>query len=272
MNWRSDVSPYPVFTHNLWRLLHEPSNSDIVDYEEGSKDVFVIKNVMDFTHLILPRYYKIDRLQTYYNHLERYGFKRLCESPPKWHHEKWDKNNKDCLNHIHKIHCKVKKFSSVPHHLRSNISPQMISEKLDEEIRKREALEREVSALKKQVKDLVAIVERKFQHQHQIAPGTLDQQNSAERNQNLKRSVSQSSKPPKKRRLLNCKIEETTVPKSPTQKKLLSDVAKCVNSNPGLEEMPMARPSSKQGFSKIDYDAASCKTETLQAQISWSRT
>merc|ERR1719300_389639 len=82
---------------------YEPSNSDIVDYEEGSKDVFVIKNVMDFTHLILPRYYKIDRLQTYYNHLERYGFKRLCESPPKWRHEKWDKNNKDCLNLVYMI-------------------------------------------------------------------------------------------------------------------------------------------------------------------------
>jgi len=269
MSWRGDVSPYPVFTHNLWRLLHEPSNSDIVDYEEGSKNVFVIKNVMDFTHLILPRYYKIDRLQTYYNHLERYGFQRLCQSPPKWRHEKWDKNNKDCLNHIHKIHSKVKKFSSVPHHLRSNITTQMISEKLDEEIRKREALEREVSALRKQVKDLVAIVEIKFQHQNQIAPGTLDQPNSAERNQNLKRSAPPISEPPKKRRLLSCKFE-TTLPKSPAQKKHLSDMGKSKNSN--VEEMPMARPSSKHGFSKIDYEAASCKTETLQAQISWSRT
>jgi len=272
MSWRSDVSQYPVFTHNLWRLLTEPSNSNIVDYEEGSKDVFVIKNVVDFTHLILPRYYKIDRLQTYYNHLERYGFKRLCESPPKWSHEKWDKNNKDCLNHIHKIHSKVKKFSSIPYHLRPNISPQLISEKLDEEIRKREALEREVSVLKKQVKHMVAIVERKFQHQNQITLGTLDQQHSAERKQNLKRSAPSKSEPAKKRRLLNYKTEETTVPKSSAQKKLLSDERNCENSNPGLQEMPMARPGSKQGFSKIDYEAASCKTETLQAQISWSRT
>jgi len=214
----SSTSSFPVFTHNLWKILEDVKNKDIVTYIED--DTFQIANVNKFMHITLPRYYKMSNLKKFFRHLEIWGFTKLYGNVPTFKHPKWDKNDKACLHDISKLHVVQKKSSSrgVSQHLRSHQAPNKFAEKLETEIQHRLALEREVADLKKMVERLSGIVAGDISETPKTDPTDVQSNNKSNRDSLMnssKRSVESaefvSESTPKKRRKITQLLPEIIV-------------------------------------------------------------
>jgi len=207
----SSTSGFPVFTHNLWKILEDAKNKDIVTYIED--DTFQIANVNKFMHITLPRYYKMSNLKKFFRHLEIWGFIKLYGDVPTFKHIKWDKNDKACLHDISKLQVVQKKSSSrgVSQHLRSHLAANKFAEKLETEIQHRLALEREVADLKKIVERLSGIVARGISETPKTDPTDVqsNNMNSSKRSVESAEFVSESA--PKKRRKITQLLPEIIV-------------------------------------------------------------
>jgi len=202
----SSTSGFPVFTHNLWKILSDKKNEDTVAYVED--DTFEIANVNKFMHIMLPRYYKMSDLKRWYRHLELWGFTKLYTDVPRFKHPKWDRNNKACLHDISKQQVVQKRSNTsrgVSHHLRTKMSPSKFEEKLEAEIRQRQALEREVADLRKIVERLSDIVSARSPETPKT-DSTDVQSNYRKKSSSSKRSIESaefvSDLTPKKKRKL----------------------------------------------------------------------
>jgi len=302
MSWQSQGSGknYPVFVNNLWKILGDDKNKDIVRYRGNNS--FEIVNLNKFTHFLLPRYYKTNKLQQYYKQLERWGFTRPYDNVPIFTHPKWDRTNKDCLNEMSKIETTQIINRGVSHHLRSKTSMHKIMARLDDEIRRREALQNEVSELKKTVNQLMKIVETQREIPSSPTVDPIDKQRQQHGKRKLpstKRSLgssgSHSGSPEKKRKtfpkdpeiifhnangpnpfvITNTPLTSGKSEPKPRRfaltdlmpsGKQLPTIKHCVNSP---EDIPLLRPRSRKVESEIALDSVSLKTEVLQAQINW---
>jgi len=214
----SSTSGFPVFTHNLWKILEDAKNKNIVTYIEDN--TFQIANVNIFMHITLPRYYKMSNLKKFYKHLEIWGFIKLYGDVPTFKHIKWDKNDKACLHDISKLQVVQKKSPSrgVSQHLRSDLAAKKFAEKLETEIQHRLALEREVADLKKILERLSGIVAGGISETPKTDPTDVQSNNKSNRDSPMnssKRSVESaefvSESTPKKRRKITQLLPEIIV-------------------------------------------------------------
>jgi len=305
MSWQSQSQGsgknYPVFVNNLWRILEEDKNKDIIRYRGNNS--FEIVNLNKFTHFLLPRYYKTNKLQQYYKQLERWGFTRPYHNVPIFTHPKWDKTNKNCLNEMSKIQTTQTSNRGVSHHLRTKNSMHKIMARLDDEIKRREALQNEVSELKKTVNQLMKIVETQREIPSSPTVDPIDkqrQQHGKRKSPSTKRSLGSSgsySGPPEKKRKTSPKDPEITFhngngprpfvitntnplgsgkSEHKPRRFTLTDIMLSGKQLPtneqyvnSPEDIPLLRPGSRKVESEIAIDSVSFKTEVLQAQIDW---
>lgn len=244
----SSTSGFPVFTHNLWKILEDRRNKDAIKYD--GHDSFVITNATKFMHIML-QYYKTNNLKKFYKLLEVWGFTKTSDKLT-FKHQKWDKNNKACLHQITKRQIVQQKTRvGVSHHLRSHLSPEKLAQKLEDEIQHRIALEREVADLKTLVNQLVQKVggagsETPISQSPEVRSfGKSDPSFSSKRSVESAEMVSQSSR---KRRKITGKNPEIIIQNDGSNPFLLRNQNPFLVRNAGItnqKENPATPPGPK---------------------------
>lgn len=289
MSWKSQgnrKNNFPVFVNNLWKILENGKHSDIVQYR--CDDSFEILNVSKFTHIILPHYYKTTNMKQYYKQLEKWGFRRPYDKLPIFIHPKWDKTNKNCLNQMSKIQTTQIISTSVSHHLRTNTSMYSIEARLDDEIKRREALQSEVVELKKIVHRLMK--SSPVTSSPTVNPIDHQTQHGKRKSPSTKRSLGTSAGSPEKRRkttptkvpeitshdangrnplttITNIKPFATEKSEPKPRRFALTDIMHSRKQLPTMKDIPLFRPTRPSVEYQFPLDCVSLKTEVLQAQF-----
>ena len=108
----------PNFLIKLYKILETKEYNNIISWDEKGEN-FIVKNIHDFTEIILPNYYKHNNFSSFVRQLNMYDFhkRKGLQNEHIFMHKDFKKDRKDLISQI-----KRKNKKEIPIHINNLVS------------------------------------------------------------------------------------------------------------------------------------------------------